>query len=261
MTATEPHREVVNQNREYWEAIAGERHGEPLEFFRAGGNALEPYEMDAIGDPTGLRVLHLACAVGNESLSFAMLGARVTGVDLSPTHIAYARAKAAELGVEVDFREGDMTALDPELTRFDLIYISGGGLCWAPDIEKWSATVASRLVSGGRVVICEHHPLWESLSVAGENLLTVTSDYFAESRVGFQDALKAPQITRGRSEPLPSSTSFIWGLGRVVTALISAGLRVETLQEFGDPEMYPGLGTAGAKVPSVYLVAAGKPRL
>lgn len=251
-------RQLIIQNREYWEAIAGERHGEPVEFFRAGGQALEPYELAVIGDPSGLRVLHLACAVGNESLTFSMLGAEVTGVDLSPTHLATGRAKAADLGLTVDFREGDMTDLDPALTGFDLIYISGGGICWVPDIDIWASTVHDRLGLGGRIVICEHHPLWESLSVAGENHLTVSNDYFGGPRFGDPDPRKAPQVTLGRTDPLPEHTVFVWNLGRLVSALIGVGLQIQILQEFAEPDLYPGLGAAGAHIPGFYLVSARK---
>ncbi len=253
-------RRVVDENREYWEAIAAERLGAPIEFFRAGQSTLEPQEIAVIGDPSGLRVLHLACSVGNECLNLAMLGAHVTGVDLSPTHIANARIKAAQLNLDIDFREGDMTALEPDLTGFDLVYISGGGICWVPDIEAWAETVAARLSPNGRVVICEHHPLWECLSVAGENSLKVTSDYFGRARTGYADPLKAPQVTHGRPGPLPVSTSFIWGLGEVVSALIQAGLQLETLQEFSQPDMYSGLGSGAAKIPASYLVSARLPR-
>jgi 2-polyprenyl-3-methyl-5-hydroxy-6-metoxy-1,4-benzoquinol methylase len=50
-----------------------------------------------------------------------MLGAHVTGIDLSPTHIANARMKAAQLNLDIDFHEGDMTALEADLTEFDLV--------------------------------------------------------------------------------------------------------------------------------------------
>lgn len=259
MTTSGSHQTVISENREYWEAIAGGRPGAPVEFFQNGGNALEPCEMDATGDPKGLRVLHLACSVGDESLSLAMLGARSTGVELSPTHVARARAKAAELGLDVDFREGDMTALDTDLTGFDLVYISGGGICWVPDIGVWALDMAARLAGGGRVLICEHHPLWESLSVVGENHLTVTWDYFGGARVGYPDPRKGPQVTHDRSELLPTNTSFVWSLGAVISALIDAGLRIQRLQEFAEPDMYDGLGAQASCVPATYLVLAQKP--
>lgn len=113
--------------------------------------------------------------VGNESLTFAMLGARVTAVDISPTHLANGQTKAVQLGLDVDFREGDMCALGPGLNGFDLICISGGGICWVPDLDSWARTVHDRPSPDGRVIICEHHPLWETLSVADRSRATSAS--------------------------------------------------------------------------------------
>ncbi|MFC7625033.1 class I SAM-dependent methyltransferase [Microlunatus sp. GCM10028923] len=252
--------EITSRNRAYWEAIAAGRTGEPVEFFRAGGCALEDRELAAIGDVTGQRTLHLACSVGDEDLSLARLGAaEVVGVDISPTHLATGRAKAAELGLRVDLREGDLTALDPALTGFDLVLISGGGLCWVPELEPWAATVAERLVPGGRLVISEHHPLWEVLTVRGTGQLAVTSDYLDPHRPGYHDPRKAPRVTWGRTEPLPDHTSFVWSLGRVVTALLGAGLVIRSLEEYAQPELYDGLGPAADALPACYLLVAGRP--
>lgn len=251
---------VTRQNRDYWEAIAAGRLGEPAEFFRDGGSALSDDELAAIGDPAGLRVLHLACSIGDECISFAQLGAEdVVGVDISPTHLATGRAKAAAVGVELDLREGDLTALDPELTGFDLIFIGGGGICWVPDLDAWSRTVAERLVPAGRIVISEHHPLWEVLSVAGPNRLAVSADYFDPSRQGYADPAKAPQVTLGMTQPLPDHLSFVWGLGQVVTALLGAGLIIRGLREFAQPELYQGLGPEAAALPASYLLTAERP--
>ncbi len=251
---------VTRQNQLYWESIAADRLGQPLEFFRDGGCALSEEELAATGDPAGLQVLHLACSMGDECISFARLGAeRVVGVDLSPTHLATGRAKVAALGVDVDLKEGDLTALDPELTGFDLIFIAGGGLCWVPDLDAWSRTIAERLTAGGRVVISEHHPLWEVLSVAGPDRLSVSGDYFSPTRGGYADPAKAPQVTLGRTDPLPDHTSFVWSLGRLVTALLGAGLAIRGLQEYAEPELYRGLGPAASAIPASYLLTAERP--
>lgn len=140
--------EVVRQNRTYWEQLAPHRPGEPIDFFREGGTALTEPELAIIGNVHGRRVLHLACSVGDEALSFAQLGALVTAVDLAPSHLATARAKAEALNLPVEFIEQDMMTLDPAITGFDIIYISWGGLCWVPDITKWTQLVTERLNPG-----------------------------------------------------------------------------------------------------------------
>ncbi len=72
------------------------------------------------------QVLDVGCGTGEQSLLAASHGARATGVDLSPTAIAQARAKAAQRGLDVRFRGVtdalDLGQLDP---NFDVI-IDGG---------------------------------------------------------------------------------------------------------------------------------------
>ncbi|GAA2804597.1 hypothetical protein GCM10010522_22730 [Kribbella solani] len=80
--------------------------------------------MAAAGELRGRRVLHLACSVGDEALSFALHGAEVTAVDIAHPHLATGRSKAEALAVNVNFIRQDMMTLDPEVTGFDLIYRS-----------------------------------------------------------------------------------------------------------------------------------------
>lgn len=250
--------DVVSQNREYWERLAPYRQGEPVEFFRAGDSALTEHEVAALGDVRGRRVLQLACSVGDEALTFAQGGAKVTAVDIAPSHLATGRAKAEALGVDVEFVEQDMMALDPRITRFDVIYISWGGLCWAPSITKWAQLVASRLNPGGVLAISEHHPLWEILTVRGEDSLSVNGGYFGAGRDGYADPLKAPEITRRLGSVDVPHRSFIWGIGSVVSAVVDAGLIVRSLQEFPDREMYSGLGDQAMNIPATYLLTASR---
>jgi SAM-dependent methyltransferase len=247
---------VTQQNARYWEAIAAHRLGEPVEFFITGGRALMDEELAVIGDPAGKRVLHLASAVGNEAITFAQLGATVTAVDISPTHVANGQAKAAAVGVSVNFVVADMTALPAKIDRFDVIYISWGGLCWVPNLDEWARDVARRLVDGGQLVIAEHHPLWEILSVTGPDRLTVSRSYLEPTRTFFPDIRKAPQAEQELDRPLPAKTSFVWGLGTVVSAVLGAGLRLTSLREYADSEGYPGLGDAALAIPAIYILAA-----
>ena len=71
-----------------------------MEAFRAGKNTLMPADLAALGDVKGKRLLHLQCHFGQDTLSWARLGADVTGVDLSDTAIEAARELSSELGLE-----------------------------------------------------------------------------------------------------------------------------------------------------------------
>ena len=56
-------------------------------------------------------LLELGCGAGNLSLSFAQLGYEVTGVDIAPTAIDWAKDNAAEANVQVTFLQNDVLTL------------------------------------------------------------------------------------------------------------------------------------------------------
>ncbi|MET9269985.1 class I SAM-dependent methyltransferase [Kribbella sp. NPDC003557] len=247
---------VVRDNQRYWEALAPARTGAPVESLRSGADVFTDHERAAIGDVRGRRVLQLACSVGDEALTFAQLGAEVTAVDIAPSHLATGRAKAEALGLVVDFQEQNMMALSEDLTGFDLIFISWGGLCWTPDVNAWAHLAAQRLNPGGSLIISEHHPLWEVLTVAGEDRLSISADYFVPDRAGYADPLKAPEITRTLGVPDLPHKSFVWSIGNVISAVLTAGLTIQSFQEFPEADMYPNLGTNADRIPATYLLTA-----
>ena len=248
----------IRANGEAWNAIAPMRNGEPPDYYINGGSALEPVEIELAGDVRGKNVLQLACSTGDEVISWSMLGATAHGIDISQVHIDKAIAKAATVGVRCDFRRADMFDLPPDLHDIDLIYISWGGVNWAPDIEAWAQIVAGRLKPGGAVLISEMHPLWFALSVTGDNALTVRADYFEKASIPTTwDATKEP--VGGRKTDGPVLRSFVWSLGAIVTALLKAGLRIDALEEHADEENYAGLGPASVAIPAVYYLKATRP--
>ncbi|MEW6719381.1 MAG: class I SAM-dependent methyltransferase [Thermodesulfobacteriota bacterium] len=57
------------------------------------------------------KALDLGCGTGTNAMTLARHGWRVTGIDFTPAAIRAARRKAAEEGLEVEFRVGDVTDL------------------------------------------------------------------------------------------------------------------------------------------------------
>ncbi len=88
-----------------------------LEGFRAGKSSLHSIELDELGDVAGKRLLHLQCHFGLDTLSWARLGATVTGVDFSERAIALARSLAAELALPATFVQSTVDELQSNLTR------------------------------------------------------------------------------------------------------------------------------------------------
>ena len=75
-----------------------------------------------------MRILDLACGFGRHANRLAVLGHSVTGVDFTPGFLEIARQKAAEMGVQVDYRQGDMRQVGfvEEFDRVLLLFTSFG---------------------------------------------------------------------------------------------------------------------------------------
>ncbi len=65
-------------------------------------------------------VLDCGCGTGEHTLLAAAQGARATGIDLSPTAIERARAKATDRGLDVRFEAGDILTLALPAGSFDV---------------------------------------------------------------------------------------------------------------------------------------------
>lgn len=80
--------EYLRANRRLWDAwtdIHVRSAFYDVESFRAGGDRevrIKDYEREEVGDVRGKRLLHLQCHFGLETLSWARLGATVTGVGI-----------------------------------------------------------------------------------------------------------------------------------------------------------------------------------
>ena len=130
-----------------------------VEGFKAGKTSLNPLEMEELGNVAGKTLLHLQCHFGLDSLSWARLGASVTGVDFSDQAIALARSLSQEVGLEAEFVCSDIYELPQVLAgQFDIVYTSYGVLAWLPDLKNWAAVIAHFLKPGGVFFIAEFHP-------------------------------------------------------------------------------------------------------
>ncbi len=100
------------------------------------------------------RVLDSGCGTGEHALLAASRGAQATGVDVAPTAIGLARAKAAERGLEVRFEVGDALDLGGLGLTPDVIIDSGVFHVFSDaDRPRYVASLASVLCSGGTVYL------------------------------------------------------------------------------------------------------------
>jgi 2-polyprenyl-6-hydroxyphenyl methylase / 3-demethylubiquinone-9 3-methyltransferase len=79
--------------------------------FGASANSLKPL--------ASRLALDVGCGAGLLCEPLARLGARVTGVDAAPENIAVATAHAAQTGLKIDYRAGELAA--QKLGTFDLV--------------------------------------------------------------------------------------------------------------------------------------------
>jgi SAM-dependent methyltransferase len=200
--------------------------------FKAGKSSLGPIELEEVGDPRGKSLLHLQCHFGMDTLSWARLGANVTGVDYSREAIRAAVELSKELGVPARFVCSDIYDLPSRLKgKFDIVYTSHGILCWLPDLARWGKIIARYLRPGGTFYILEGHPLAFLLSQdSPKPFLRIRESYFAKDQ-------PARYLVRGSYADGASSLkmeAFEWQhpLSEVVSALAGAGLRIEYLHEF-----------------------------
>ena len=130
--------------------------------FRETKSSLNNIELEEIGDVKGKSLLHLQCHFGLDTLSWANLGAQVTGVDFSEESIEKARQLSSELDLTADFICCNIYDLRNHLSRkFDLIFTSYGVIGWLPDLDEWATLIADFLKQGGIFYLVEFHPfIW-----------------------------------------------------------------------------------------------------
>ena len=75
-----------------------------------------------------MKILDLACGFGRHANRLAAMGHAVTGLDYMAGFLAIAREIAGEMGVQVDYRQGDMRQIDfiEEFDRVILMFTSFG---------------------------------------------------------------------------------------------------------------------------------------
>jgi len=131
-----------------------------LKEFKEGKNSLNFVELEALGDVKGKSLLHLQCHFGMDSLSWARLGAKATGIDFSDEAINLAKNLNKELNLDAEFICSNVYDLKENLNKkFDIVFTSYGTIGWLPDLNKWAEIVFHFLKPGGTFFIAEFHPV------------------------------------------------------------------------------------------------------
>ena len=236
--------------------------------FAGGASSLREIELAQVGDVAGRTLLNVPCHFGQDTLSWARLGATVTGLDLSDASVAAARDLAASVGVAARFVQGNVFDAPEALggETFDVVFSSYGALGWLPRLGPWARAVAACLRPGGVFHLVEFHPavwVWDD---AFERMV-YAYDAPGEPIVNEQTGTYADRA----STVAVREVGFNHGLASVVSALLAEGLRVEALREYDwspydifpdTEEVAPGrfrLRRFGRSVPLVYGLVARRP--
>ncbi len=202
-----------------------------VEGFKAGQNRLDRIVRAGVGEVAGKSLLHLQCHFGMDTLSWARLGARVTGVDFSPVAIQTARELSREINVPAEFVCTNLYDAPQVLTgQFDIVFTSYGTVYWLPDIDGWARVIAHFLKPGGLFFIADSHPFSHIFQDEGDiKELQVFYPYF-----------HSPEPQRWETTGSYASSDEVHGveygwqhsLSDIVNALLGAGLQIDRLSEY-----------------------------
>jgi SAM-dependent methyltransferase len=253
--------EWIETNRANWDErvpihVSGEFYD--VAAFKAGQERLRPFELSEVGDVAGKDLVHLQCHFGIDTLSWALHGARVVGLDFSAPAVEAARGLAGELDLDAEFVEANLYDAVEALggRTFDIVYTGLGALIWLPDIRRWAKIVAELLRPGGFLYLAEFHPI---TYVFGDKDLTIVNDYFGGEEPNVWD-------DQGTYADLEAETvhnrTYEWNhtLGDVVSAVIEAGLNVELLSEH-DYTLFPAWPFLVKSGFDTYRLPEGMPKL
>jgi len=198
-----------------------------MDAFKAGKSSLMDIELGLLGDVKGKRILHLQCHFGQDSLSLARMGAKVTGIDLSDKAIATAKELNVELNLDAEFVVSDVYDLPNNLHgEFDIVYTSYGTIGWLPDMNKWGSVIAHFLKPEGKFVFVEFHPnVW----MYDDDFTHVKHNYFKDYAI-----VEEEEGTYADKDANVKFKYVCWnhGLSEVMSGLLTNGLIVNNFKEY-----------------------------
>lgn len=249
-------------NREGWDQRAT-AHFES-EFYNVPGfldgeTSLREIELAELTGVAGRSLLHLQCHFGLDTLSWARLGAKCTGVDISPVAIEKAQYLNEQSGLDAKFVCTDVYSFKRDVPQpFDIVFTSYGSICWLPDLNKWAKVVSSNLGPGGTFYMAEFHPVYDLISGYA---------YFGSDE---PDIEYVGSYTENSTDTRTTLATWAHPLSRVINALIKVDIEIRYVNEYPfSPyncfehmvEREPGrfyLSHKGQDLPLVYTITGNK---
>jgi len=199
-----------------------------VESFKTGRNSLMPIEIEEVGDVNGRSLLHLQCHFGLDTLSWARMGAVVTGVDFSDEAIKLARSLSNELEISAKFILSNIYDLPDKLNeKFDIVFTSYGVLTWLPDLKNWAELIVKYMKPTGIFYIVEFHPVGCMTDEDGNGF---AYPYFHNPEP--EKYTSTGSYAESNAGHINEQYEWSHGIGEIVTALTSVGLKLDFLHEF-----------------------------
>jgi ubiquinone/menaquinone biosynthesis C-methylase UbiE len=236
-----------------------------MEGFLKGKSTLHDIELKLLGDVKNKKILHLQCHFGQDTMTLARMGAKVTGVDLSDKAIAKAKEFSEQLNLDTTFICCDIYDAPRYLNeKFDIVFTSYGTIGWFPDIDRWAAVVSRFLKPNGQFVFAEFHPVvW----MFDNDFKEVYYNYFnVEPIIEDESGTYADRFSE------ISTQTMTWNhpISEVLNALLKNGLEIKSFDEFdyspyncfNETEEFEAgkfrIKQLGNKIPMVYSLLAIK---
>ncbi|MEW5717905.1 MAG: class I SAM-dependent methyltransferase [Chloroflexota bacterium] len=185
-----------------------------------------------LGEIVGKDVLLLAGGGGQQSAAFALLGAKVTVVDLSEEQLQRDRQVAAHYHVEIKTRQGDMRDLSLlGAGDFDIVW-QPYSINFVPDVRAVFAQVARVLRREGIYYFNCANPFFGGLTERdwnGEGYL-LKQPYRDGAEMTCADSAWVCKA----SESVPNPREYRHTLGALVNGLIEQGFEIRHLSDSTD---------------------------
>ena len=201
-----------------------------VEGWLAGKDSLKSPELALLpNDLTGLKILHLQCHFGQDTLSLARRGAEVTGVDLSDAAIFAAERLRGRANLDARFINCDVYSLPDRLDeagQYDLVFTSYGTITWLPFLDHWARVIAHYLKPGGSFVFAEFHNmayLWN------KDRSAIKYPYFNKEAIVEEIS---GSYTDGEAKITGTEVNWDHPISSVINALIAVDLTLERFNEY-----------------------------
>lgn len=254
----------VGWNQSVYQAWVN-RHGLPNEYaqkLKRNPTEAVSYYMNYTGDVKDKKIANLLGSKGNKAVSWALLGADVTVVDISKENRRYAIELANEAEVNIKYIVSDLLEIpeEDELVDFDFVVLELGVLHYFVDLMPLFKLVRNSLKPGGKFILRDYHPFASKLVNLEGNKMIANGDYFKTELVDV-DVAYSILLSEKESSKLPKNKIRRWTLGEIVTSIAKADLNIEILEEeSGIRWAFPYNSPEGIeqKIPGLFTLIANK---